>query len=56
MLDHKLEQKIEHLDQKVEQLRSEFSHMHNDLVECMSDGETRLLKAFMISLKATRSG
>ena len=32
--------------QDMEQLRSEMNHIHNDLVERMSDRETRLLKAF----------
>ena len=34
------------LEQKFEQLRSEINHTYADLVERMSDGETRLLKAF----------
>jgi hypothetical protein len=38
-----LEQKFE---QKFEQLRAEVNHGYADLAERMSDGETRLLKAF----------
>lgn len=38
-----LEQKFE---QKFEQLRSEMNHGYADLAERISDGETRLLKAF----------
>jgi hypothetical protein len=34
------------LDQKIEQLRSEVNHGCRDIVERISDGETRLLKAF----------
>jgi predicted nucleic acid-binding Zn-ribbon protein len=34
------------LDGKIEQLRSEVNHGYNDIVERISDGETRLLKAF----------
>src|SRR5579864_5784870 len=30
----------------IEQLRSEMNHIHQDLVERIGDGETRLLKAF----------
>lgn len=30
----------------IEQLRSEMGHIHHDLVERITDGETRLLKAF----------
>lgn len=36
----------EDLDQAVEQLRSEMHHSYNDLVERITDSETRLLKAF----------
>jgi hypothetical protein len=32
--------------QDIEQLRSEMSHSHDDLIERLTDGETRLLKAF----------
>ena len=38
-----LEQKFE---QKFEQLRNEMNHGYADLAERISDGETRLLKAF----------
>jgi hypothetical protein len=34
------------LNEAVEQLRSEMNHAYNDLVERITDGETRLLKAF----------
>jgi predicted nucleic acid-binding Zn-ribbon protein len=34
------------LDEKIEQLRSEVNHGYRDIVERISDGETRLLKAF----------
>jgi hypothetical protein len=34
------------LHQAVEQLRSEMQHNYNDLAERITDGETRLLKAF----------
>ena len=47
-----LEQKF---DQKFEQLRSEMNHGYTDLAERLSDGETRLLKAFSDFAKATRS-
>ena len=30
----------------IEQLRSEMNHSYNDLVERITDAETRLLKAF----------
>jgi hypothetical protein len=30
----------------IEQLRSEMSHQYNDVVERITDAETRLLKAF----------
>ncbi|MBV8897717.1 MAG: hypothetical protein JO051_14485 [Acidobacteriaceae bacterium] len=39
-------QDIERLVQGLAQLRSEMNHMCNDLVERMSDRETRLLNAF----------
>jgi hypothetical protein len=32
--------------QDIEPLRSEIRHIYNDLVERITDGETRLLKAF----------
>jgi hypothetical protein len=32
--------------QELEQMRSEANHMHDDLVERIRDGETRLLQAF----------
>ena len=41
-----LDRTIEHFDQKIEQLRSEVNHGYRDIVERISDGETRLLKAF----------
>jgi hypothetical protein len=34
------------LQQAVEQLRSEMNHGYNDLIERITDGETRVLKAF----------
>ena len=37
---------IADLDQKVDQLRTEMNHGYSDIVERISDGETRLLKAF----------
>jgi hypothetical protein len=39
----KLERKIE---EKVEQLRSEVNHGYRDILERVSEGETRLLRAF----------
>jgi hypothetical protein len=39
-------QDIARLDLAIEQLRSEMNHAYNDLVERITDGETRLLKAF----------
>jgi len=42
----RIDGKIEQVDGKIEQLRSEMNHIYNDIVERMSDGETRLLKAF----------
>ena len=34
------------MKQNVDQLSSDMKHIHDDLVERMADGETRLLKAF----------
>jgi len=49
-LDQKIEQKFEQLrgdmNQGFEQLRGEMNHSYADLAERISDGETRLLKAF----------
>lgn len=52
-LESKLDQSVKDLerldsklDQSVQQLRAEASHNYNDLVERITDSETRLLKAF----------
>ena len=49
-LESKLDQSVKdlesNLDQSVQQLRAEASHNYNDLVERITDSETRLLKAF----------
>ncbi len=37
---------IADLKTQMVQLHSEMSHIHNDLVERIADGETRVLKAF----------
>ncbi len=46
----RVEQRIEQLEQRVEQgfeqVRAEMNHGYNDLVERITDSETRLLKAF----------
>ena len=46
----RVEQRVERLEQRVEQgfeqLRAEMNHGYNDLVERITDSETRLLKAF----------
>ena len=34
------------MQQEMQQLRAEMQHMYNDLVEGISDSETKLLKAF----------
>jgi len=34
------------LNERHDMLRSEMQHMHDNLVERMADGETRLLQAF----------
>jgi hypothetical protein len=34
------------LKQDIDQLRSEMGHIHDDLIERITDGETRLLNAF----------
>jgi predicted nucleic acid-binding Zn-ribbon protein len=44
--EQRLDEKIEQLDEKIEQLRSEVNHGYRDILERISDGETRLLKAF----------
>jgi len=36
----------QHLDEKIEQLRSEMNHGYRDLQERLDDGITRLLNAF----------
>ncbi len=41
-----LEQLRSVVKQDIEQLRSEMNHIHDDLVERISDPETRLLQAF----------
>jgi hypothetical protein len=41
-----LEQLRSEVKQEFEQVRSEANHMHDDLVERISDSETRLLQAF----------
>jgi ElaB/YqjD/DUF883 family membrane-anchored ribosome-binding protein len=41
-----LEQLRSEVRQEFEQVRSEANHMHDDLVERISDSETRLLRAF----------
>jgi len=43
---HDLEQLRYELKQEMEQVRSEANHMHEHLVERISDAETRLLQAF----------
>lgn len=43
---HDLEELRSEVKQDLEQLRSEVNHVHDDLVERISDSETRLLQAF----------
>jgi len=43
---HDLEELRSEVKQDLEQLRSELNHVHEDLVERISDRETRLLQAF----------
>jgi hypothetical protein len=43
---HDLEELRSDVKQDLEQLRSEVNHVHDDLVERISDSETRLLQAF----------
>ena len=49
-LEQKVEQKFEQArsetNQQIEQLRSEMNHGYRDIVERISDSETRLLRAF----------
>jgi|HubBroStandDraft_1064217.scaffolds.fasta_scaffold201427_2 hypothetical protein len=53
--EQRLDEKMERLDKKLAQLRSEVNHGYRDILERISDGETRLFKAFTTSPKATRS-
>jgi hypothetical protein len=41
-----IEQLRADLEQKIDQINAEANHRYNDLVERMSDSETRLLSAF----------
>jgi hypothetical protein len=43
------------LDEKIEQLRSEVNHGYRDILERISDGETRLLKAFYDFAQSNRN-
>lgn len=47
----RVEQRLERLEHRVEggieQLRSEMSHGYNDLIERITDSETRLLKGLL---------
>jgi hypothetical protein len=43
---HDLEELRSQVKQDLEQLRSDVNHVHDDLVERISDSETRLLQAF----------
>ncbi len=43
---HDLQELRSDVKQDLEQLRSEVNHVHDDLVERISDSETRLLQAF----------
>jgi hypothetical protein len=44
--NHQIEQLRSENRENLEQLRSEVNHGYADIVERMSDGETRLLRAF----------